>query len=114
MPEPPLLPHDTAFDPEASAEVQAWHTRSGHVLIKAQINGKDAGYMMLDTGKDQSPLHRGTYCRCLCTLTLDELHLLNVTLCPDLSSVPLQNASSQSAVWPGLQMTTFQSMPLQM
>lgn len=50
MPTPPLTPPDTKFDPGASADVEAWHTGSGHVLVQAKINGKEAGYMMLDTG----------------------------------------------------------------
>jgi hypothetical protein len=29
---------------------QAWHTRSGHVLVQPRINGAEAGYMILDTG----------------------------------------------------------------
>ena len=54
MPKPPLTPPDTKFNPQASANVQAWHTGSGHVLVQTKINGKEAGYMMLDTG---APIH---------------------------------------------------------
>ena len=50
MPQPPLTPHDTEFDPQAAATVSAWHTRSGHVLVKPKVNGQDIGYMLLDTG----------------------------------------------------------------
>lgn len=50
MPQPPLTPPDTHFDPQASRVVQAWHTRSGHVLVQPSINGRSLGYMMLDTG----------------------------------------------------------------
>lgn len=52
MPEPPLTPPDTHFDPEVPSAVQAWHTRSGHVLVLPRIDGKEIGYMMLDTGDD--------------------------------------------------------------
>ncbi len=51
MPEPPLTPQDTKFDPQLPATVLAWHTRSGHVLVKPKLNGQDVGYMMLDTGE---------------------------------------------------------------
>ena len=50
MPEPPLTPPDTQFDPQVPPDVQAWHTRSGHVLVLPKIDGKEIGYMMLDTG----------------------------------------------------------------
>ena len=50
MPQPPLTPSDTHFDPKASPQVKAWHTRSGHVLVKPEIDGKVLGFMMLDTG----------------------------------------------------------------
>ena len=50
MPQAPLTPHDTVFDPQAAATVSAWHTRSGHVLVKPKVNGQDIGYMLLDTG----------------------------------------------------------------
>ena len=50
MPQSPLTPHDTVFDPQAPATVSAWHTRSGHVLVQAKVNGQDIGYMLLDTG----------------------------------------------------------------
>ena len=50
MPQPPLTPHDTVFDPQAAATVSAWHTRSGHVLVKPMVNGQAIGYMLLDTG----------------------------------------------------------------
>lgn len=54
MPDPPLTPPDTQFDPEVPPSVQAWHTRSGHVLVLPKIDGKEIGYMMLDTGTDAS------------------------------------------------------------
>ena len=50
MPEPPLTPPDTRFDPNVPPDVQAWHTRSGHVLVLPKLDGKEMGYMMLDTG----------------------------------------------------------------
>lgn len=56
MPDPPLTPPDTQFDPRAPPAVQAWHTRSGHVLVLPKIDGKEIGYMMLDTGSHTSCL----------------------------------------------------------
>lgn len=50
MPEPPLTPLDTKFHPQSPSTIQAWHTRSGHVLVQPKINGQGIGYMMLDTG----------------------------------------------------------------
>ena len=38
---------------------QAWQTHQGHLLIEAQLNGRKAGWMLLDTGR---------VCVCVCVL----------------------------------------------
>ncbi|DBA75380.1 TPA: hypothetical protein ACH3X1_010646 [Trebouxia sp. C0004] len=60
MPEPPLTPQDTKFDPQLPATVPAWHTRSGHVLVQPKLNGQNVGYMMLDTGASGLVIEQGT------------------------------------------------------
>lgn len=60
MPEPPLTPQDTTFNPQLPATVPAWHTRSGHVLVQPKLNGQDVGYMMLDTGASGLVIEQGT------------------------------------------------------
>ena len=51
MPVQDLLPEDATFFPEVSSAVPVWHTRSGHMLARATINGEeDVGYFIVDTG----------------------------------------------------------------
>ena len=51
VPEVPIFPSDTSFDSEARREIDYFQARSGHIVVKPQINGKDIpGMMILDTG----------------------------------------------------------------
>ncbi|GMH36383.1 hypothetical protein BSKO_04251 [Bryopsis sp. KO-2023] len=49
-PEHMLLPSDTRFDASEDCTVKAWMTSGGHVLVRPKINGREVGYMILDTG----------------------------------------------------------------
>lgn len=50
MPALVLRPDDTQFDESLPPEVPAWHTVSGHVLVRPLIDGRDLGFMIMDTG----------------------------------------------------------------
>jgi hypothetical protein len=50
MPRPPALPAGTRYLPGVPAATPAWYCPSGHILVRPTINGRQAGYMMLDTG----------------------------------------------------------------
>ncbi len=51
VPHVPLFPPDTSFDAEAGKEIDYFKARSGHIVVKPKINGKDiSGMMILDTG----------------------------------------------------------------
>ncbi|KAL4443501.1 hypothetical protein ABPG75_011238 [Micractinium tetrahymenae] len=49
-PPTPLLPADSSFLPGQAEGVPAWHTVSGHSLVKPRLNGKEVGYFIFDTG----------------------------------------------------------------
>lgn len=48
-PKAPLLASDASFEEDLSF-IPAWVTNSGHLLIKASINGEEYGYWLFDTG----------------------------------------------------------------
>lgn len=51
VPEVPLFPPDTSFDPSAGGEFEYVQARSGHIVVKPKINGEAIpGMMILDTG----------------------------------------------------------------
>jgi hypothetical protein len=50
MPPPRLLPSDTSYDFGLPAATPAWRTPSGHLLVRAELDGKQSGYWLLDTG----------------------------------------------------------------
>ncbi|PRW56405.1 hypothetical protein C2E21_4538 [Chlorella sorokiniana] len=50
QPPAPLLPPCSSFVPGLPEEVPAWHTSSGHSLVRPLLNGRDVGYFILDTG----------------------------------------------------------------
>ena len=43
-------PDDTAFDPEAPADVPLKRAMTGHVLVRPKIDGHDIGWFIFDTG----------------------------------------------------------------
>lgn len=51
LPHCPLLPGDTTYDAGAPRDVPAWRSSSGHILVDLQLNGRLAGYAILDTGE---------------------------------------------------------------
>jgi len=59
MPPAPIRPADTSYLPGEPARVKAWHARSGHVLVKPKINGREVGYMILDTGASGFVIEKG-------------------------------------------------------
>jgi hypothetical protein len=51
VPHVPLFPPDTSFEMEAGKEIDYFQSRSGHIVVKPKINGKEIkGMMILDTG----------------------------------------------------------------
>uniref|UniRef100_A0A7S2T4G4 Aspartic peptidase n=1 Tax=Chloropicon primus TaxID=1764295 RepID=A0A7S2T4G4_9CHLO len=51
VPEVPLFPPDTSFDADMKGEIDYFQARSGHIVVKPKINGKEIpGMMILDTG----------------------------------------------------------------
>lgn len=59
--EPPWEPvadprRDWAFRPDASAEVEAKRTESGHLFIRPKIDGREVGWFLLDSGLSTSIL----------------------------------------------------------
>ena len=47
----PIFPEDASFDPNAGCEVPYTQARSGHILVRPRINGREVdGVMILDTG----------------------------------------------------------------
>lgn len=44
------IPGDCEIDVEKASDIPAWKTPSCHILVKPLINGKESGYMILDTG----------------------------------------------------------------
>lgn len=53
LPKIPELALDTEFS-APTYDLPAWVTTSGHVLIKAKMNGQDSGYWLFDTGASGS------------------------------------------------------------
>eukprot|EP00889_Picochlorum_renovo_P001146 jgi/Picre1/28176/NNA_003582.t1 len=53
MPEPVLMALDTEYS-HRRYKLPAWVTNSGHILVKAMIDGKDSGYWLFDTGASGS------------------------------------------------------------
>lgn len=55
IPEPPDIALDTEFE-KPTCDLPAWVTTSGHVLVKASINGQhsNSGYWLFDTGASGS------------------------------------------------------------
>jgi len=47
---PDTRPHDTRFDPHASARVEAMKTVTGHILVRPEVDGNDLGWFVLDSG----------------------------------------------------------------
>lgn len=58
MPFAPLLPEDSEFDPSEGYTCKGYRTSSGHVLVRPSIDGKEIGYMMLDTGASGMVIER--------------------------------------------------------
>lgn len=44
------IPGNCKVDLEKASKIPAWKTPSCHILVKPLINGKEAGYMIFDTG----------------------------------------------------------------
>jgi hypothetical protein len=49
---PVWLAKDTTFDPALPNEVETKRLSSGHMIVKAAINGKDAGWFIFDSGAE--------------------------------------------------------------
>jgi len=59
-PKSPDIPLDSSFS-ASTYDLPAWVTNSGHVLVKASINGiDDVGYWLFDTGASGSVIDRAT------------------------------------------------------
>ena len=54
MPPLKLLPPDTSFT--QSGSIDAWWSRSGHIVVRPKLNETENVYMILDTGWAQLPL----------------------------------------------------------
>lgn len=46
----PGRPADTRFDPTATSALEVERTHTGHLLVKARLQGRDAGWFLLDSG----------------------------------------------------------------
>jgi hypothetical protein len=47
---PSTRPKDTRFRPGVPAAIEARRTRSGHILVRPSVDGKDVGWFVLDSG----------------------------------------------------------------
>ena len=50
VPQSWLRPPDATFDPPEGGPLKAWWTGSGHILVAPRLDGREVGYMILDTG----------------------------------------------------------------
>lgn len=49
-----IEPKRSSFNVQAPAELEVRKTLTGHLLVKSKVNGKDAGWFILDTGAGMS------------------------------------------------------------
>ena len=50
VPQSWLRPPDATLDPPEGGPLKAWWTGSGHILVAPRLDGREVGYMILDTG----------------------------------------------------------------
>jgi hypothetical protein len=66
---PKWIAKDTSFDANKASEVETKRLPSGHIIVKPLINGKDAGWFILDSGAEAMCIDAGV---------ADELGLLKL------------------------------------